>query len=314
MQATLDDPRASIGLATTPEVAVIESQFIHNADLTGDGRADIVGFGDAGVWVSLNNGNGTFQGPQKVVDNFAYVAGGWRVERHPRFLSDLTGDARADIVGFGNAGVWTSRNNGNGTFQAPQKVVDNFAYDAGGWRVEKHPRFLADLTGDGRADIVGFGDAGVWVSLNNGNGTFQAPQKVVDNFAYVAGGWRVEKHPRFLADLTGDGRADIVGFGDAGVWVSLNNGNGTFQAPKKVVDNFAYVAGGWRVEKHPRFLADLTGDRRADIVGFGNAGVWESLNNGNATFQALQKVIDNFGYDAGGWRVEKHPRFVVGQR
>ena len=53
-------------------------------------------------------------------------------------------------------------------------MVDNFAYDAGGWRVEKHPRFLADLTGDGRADIVGFGDAGVWVALNNGDGTFQA--------------------------------------------------------------------------------------------------------------------------------------------
>jgi hypothetical protein len=85
--------------------------------------------------------------------------------------------------------------------------------------VEKHPRFLADTTGDGRPDIVGFGDAGVWVSRNNGNGTFQAPQKVVDNFAYNAGGWRVEKHPRFVVDLTGDSRAEIVGFGDAGVYV-----------------------------------------------------------------------------------------------
>jgi hypothetical protein len=98
------------------------------------------------------------------------------------------------------------------------------------------------------------------------------------------------------------------------VWVSLNNGNGTFQPPQKVIDNFAYDAGGWRVERHPRFLADLTGDRRADVVGFGDAGVWESLNSGNATFQALQKVIDNFAYSAGAWRVEKHPRFVVGPR
>jgi hypothetical protein len=244
------------------------------ADLTGDGRADIVGFGNAGVWVSLNNGNGTFQAPQLVVANFGYNAGGWRVEQHPRFLADLTGDGRADIVGFGDAGVYVSLNNGNGTFQAPQLVVNNFGYNAGGWRVENHPRFLADLTGDGRADIIGFGGAGVWVSLNNGNGTFQAPQLVVANFGYNAGGWRVDRHPRFLADTTGDGRPDIVGFGNAGVWVSINNGNGTFQGPQMVVANFAYNAGGWRVEQHPRFLADVTGDGREDIVGFGNAGVW----------------------------------------
>ncbi|MDK1361999.1 VCBS repeat-containing protein, partial [Arthrobacter sp. zg-Y1219] len=52
----------------------------------------------------------------------------------------------------------------------------------------------------------------------------------------------------------GDGRADIIGFGDGGVWVSLNNGDGTFKAPARVVDNFAYTAGEWRVEKHPRFV------------------------------------------------------------
>ena len=125
----------------------------------------------------------------------------------------------------------------------------------GGWNEARYPRFLADLTADRRADIVGFGDAGVWVSLNNGNGTFQAPVLAVTNFAYIAGGWRVEKHPRFLADLTGDGKADIIGFGDAGVWVSLNNGTGGFPQPTMAVANFAYNGGGWRIERHPRFLA-----------------------------------------------------------
>lgn len=52
-------------------------------------------------------------------------------------------------------------------------------------------------------------------------------------------------------------QADIVGFGDGGVWVSLSNGDGSFRAPVKVVSDFAYTAGGWRVERHPRFLADL---------------------------------------------------------
>lgn len=30
------------------------------------------------------------------------------------------------------------------------------------------------------------------------------------NFAYVAGGWRVNKHVRLLADVNGDGRQEIV--------------------------------------------------------------------------------------------------------
>ena len=217
------------------------------------------------------------QPPQPVIANFGYTAGGWRVEQHPRFMADLTGDGRADIVGFGDAGVWVSLNNGNGTFQAPQLAVPNFGYSAGGWRVDMHPRFLADLTGDGRADIVGFGGAGVWVALNNGNGTYQAPQLVVGNFGYNAGGWRVDQHPRLLADITGDGRADIVGFGNAGVWVSRNNGNGSFQAPQMVVGDFGYNAGGWRVDRHPRLLANVNADARADIVGFGNGGVWTHI-------------------------------------
>ena len=68
----------------------------------------------------------------------------------------------------------------------------------------------------------------MYVALGNGDGTFGAVQFVVADFGYEAGGWRVDKHPRFLADLTGDGRADIVGFGDAGVYVALGNGDGTF--------------------------------------------------------------------------------------
>ncbi|MCM1982451.1 FG-GAP repeat domain-containing protein, partial [Lyngbya confervoides] len=193
---------------------------------------------------------------------------------HPRFLADTTGDGRADIVGFGNAGVYVSRAQPDGTFSAPQLVVNNFGYNAGGWRVDRHPRFLADTTGDGRADIVGFGNAGVYVSRAQPDGTFSAPQLVVNNFGYNAGGWRVDRHPRFLADTTGDGRADIVGFGNAGIYVSRALSDDSFDSIELVVKNFGYDSGGWRVEQHPRFLADTTGDGRADIVGFGNAGVW----------------------------------------
>jgi hypothetical protein len=236
------------------------------------------------VWVALSNGDGSFQDGQFVVPNFGYNAGGWRVDRHPRFLADLTNDRRADIIGFGDAGVWVALSNGDGSFQDAQFILPNFGYNAGNWRVDRHPRFLADLTGDGCADIVGFGNAGVWVALNNGDGSFQDARLVLPNFGYNAGSWRVDRHPRFLADLTGDRCADIIGFGDAGVWVALNNGDGSFQDAQLVVPNFGYNAGNWRVDRHPRFLADLTGDDRADIAGFGNAGVWIALNNGNGAF------------------------------
>ncbi len=280
------------------------------ARLTRSGHEDIVGFGDCGVWTALGNGDGSFQQPNVVIANFGYQAGGWRVDMHPRFVVDLIGDGLADIVGFGDAGVWTALGNGDGTFQEPKYVLANFGYQQG-WRVDKHPRFLAHLTSSGFADIVGFGDAGVWTALGNGDGTFQDAKFVLANFGYDAGGWRVDRHPRFLANLTSSGFADIVGFGDAGVWTALGNGDGTFQEGKFVLANFGYDAGGWRVDKHPRFLANLTGSGFADIVGFGDAGVWTALGNGDGTFQDGKFVLANFGYDAGGWRVDEHPRLLA---
>ena len=44
-------------------------------------------------------------------------------------------------------------------FTKPQRVItDFFGYDTrgGGWRIDRHPRFMADTTGSGSADIVGF--------------------------------------------------------------------------------------------------------------------------------------------------------------
>src|SRR5262249_55999860 len=124
--------------------------------------------------------------------------------------------------------------------------VRKLGYGAGGWRVEKHARFVDDLAGEGRADIVGFGDAGVWVALGNGDGTFQDPQFVVPNFGYEAGEWRVDKHPRFLADLTGEGQTERASCREAGVWVAVGDGDGTIQERQFGVPSFGYEAGGWR--------------------------------------------------------------------
>ena len=276
------------------------------ADVTGDGRADLVGFGNAGVWTAVSNGSGSFQAPRLVLENMG-VQQGWQVSLHPRFAADVTGDGRADLVGFGNTGVWTAVSNGDGTFQAPRLVVADMGVQQG-WQVSLHPRFVADVTGDGKADLVGFGNAGVWTAVSNGDGTFQAPRLVLENMG-VQQGWQVALHPRFVADVTGDGKADLVGFGNAGVWTAVSNGDGTFQAPRLVVADMG-VQQGWQVALHPRFVADVTGDRKGDLVGYGNAGVWVAVSNGDGTFQAPRLVLANMGVQQ-GWQVAHHPRFVA---
>jgi hypothetical protein len=246
-----------------------------------------------------------FEDPSLWVGNYGYVAGGWRVNRHPRELADVNGDGQADIVGFGNAGAYVSLSTGSG-YTAPSLWVANYGYDAGGWRVNRHPRELADVNGDGREDIVGFGNAGAYVSLSTGSG-FTGPSLWVDNYGWDDG-WRVNRHPRELADVNADGRQDIVGFGNAGAYVSLSTGSG-YTAPSLWVDNYGWDD-GWRSSRHPRELADVDGDGREDIVGFGNAGVYVSLSTGSG-YTAPSLELANFGYDAGGWRQNRHPREVV---
>jgi hypothetical protein len=193
------------------------------ADTTGDGRLDIVGCHDDGVWVSLQDEDGTFAEPLYILDDFGVDQGWSSVEEHPRFLVRTTDGGAVDIVGFGPQGVVVARGRGDGTFEPSKLVLNDFGL-AQRWTGKKHPRFLADVTGDGNPDIVGFGDEGVWVSHNRGDGRFDQAQLVCRGFGYNedAGAWRVDHHPRFLADITGDGRVDIVGFGGPGVYVARN--------------------------------------------------------------------------------------------
>ncbi|WP_327435463.1 FG-GAP-like repeat-containing protein [Streptomyces sp. NBC_01201] len=192
-------------------------------DTTGDGRLDIVGCHDDGVWVSLQDEEGSFAEPLYVLDDFGTEQGWGSADRQPRFLIGTTGGEALDIVGFGPQGVVVSRGRGDGTFEPAKLVLNDFGQTQG-WTSDRHIRFLADVTGDGTPDIVGFGNEGVWVSHNDGDGRFEQAQLVCRGFGYDedAGGWRVDRHPRFLADITGDGRVDIVGFGGPGVHVARN--------------------------------------------------------------------------------------------
>lgn len=235
--------------------------------------------------------------PTTILHDLCYDKG-WRLDRHPRILADFHGQGFPDIIGFGETSVVLAKNHGNGTFEDPRNILEvkedlttqdltEFTYSTR-WRANRHVRTLANMTSKDHPDIVGFGDKGVYLAVNKGDGTVERAKLVLTNFGYNQN-WRVEKHLRILVDLNGDGFGDIVGFGKKGVYVSKNRGNGRFEETRLVSRDFGYDQ-GWRIEKHLRFVVDVTGSGCADIVGFKDDQVYVAFNDGQGNFGHSQSL------------------------
>ncbi|MBK7535355.1 MAG: VCBS repeat-containing protein [Myxococcales bacterium] len=282
------------------------------ADTNLDGRDDIIGFGHDGVYRALGTESGTFEPATLVVSDFG-TAQGWNNTNHVRTVADVNGDRRADIVGFGTAGVSIALANvAGGGFNASYLAMPgSFNFDSG-WRTDKHLRLMGYINNDTRADIVAFGDAGVQVALSTGTG-FAAPVLANVNFGYsaAAGGWRVETHPRLLADMNDDDRMDIVGFGENGVVVALASESGGFPAAATTLWSTGFAASGWNTTTSVRTVADVNRDGKGDVVGFGANGVIVATSTGSS-LGAASTWFAGFGSapSAGGWRNDRHPRLM----
>jgi hypothetical protein len=180
------------------------------------------------------------------------------------------------------------------------------------WPTERdlghRPRWLAlaDLDGDGKADLVSPGERdGVLVHPGEIDAAFGEPVYLLDGretlaavslpaldgagarvavlvdgaaVALLGGGFRVSEFPLELesrgllaGDVDGDGLVDLVAHDDFRVAVLEGQSDGTF-APQPP----AALAGAWTL------LADLDGDGASDLVGRGNAEV--ALANGRGGF------------------------------
>eukprot|EP00358_Blepharisma_japonicum_P002471 CAMPEP_0202955118 /NCGR_PEP_ID=MMETSP1395-20130829/51489_1 /ASSEMBLY_ACC=CAM_ASM_000871 /TAXON_ID=5961 /ORGANISM="Blepharisma japonicum, Strain Stock R1072" /LENGTH=148 /DNA_ID=CAMNT_0049671317 /DNA_START=429 /DNA_END=875 /DNA_ORIENTATION=- len=79
------------------------------------------------------------------------------------------------------------------------------------------------MNNDGKADIIGFGSAGIYIAYSNGK-HFEEPFLAFSSFGAVSnggGGNSYDRHPRLVMDVTGDGLFDIIGFGNSGTFVSV---------------------------------------------------------------------------------------------
>lgn len=127
------------------------------------------------------------------------------------------------------------------------------------------PNYFADVTGDGADDAIVVNPDGTYVITNTGK-----KDATGGHFSGDPVNWGGKKGTlgTFFADVSGDGRADMIAFDSSCVSVSLATSAGKFGTPscwtnrklagKKVPLSFTSTRGV--------FVADLNGDKKADIV------------------------------------------------
>jgi len=194
------------------------------------------------VSVLLGNGDGTFR------NAVAYDSNGWDLSSIA--VADVNRDGRPDlVVAIGcdvgcadNSGViGVLMGNGDGTFQS----VVNYGSGAAdpGWVA------VGNLNDDDNADLVVANRSGsVGVLLGNSDGTFKAA------VTYSSGGGQSVK----IADVNGDGKADLLMVAGGSVALLLGNGDGTFQGAVTFDSGGTYSAS--------IAVADLNRDGRPDLA------------------------------------------------
>ena len=256
-QAALDAPRFDAAGST---------------DVDGDGLPDVCARAAAGLRCRLSGATALASGPSGPDGELGDAQGWDQPEYYTTFhFGDFTGDGKADLCARGAAGVYCYRSTGT-AFAAPAIVGPAWS-NAAGWNLPKSYSTLrmADLNGDGKADLCGRAADGVHCHLSTGTGfgPDQGGPELSD-----AVGWGAVQHYGTLrtGDLDGDGRHDLCARAAAGVacWRS----NGAKWATYLATDFWGNAAGFSDVAYWATFeMVDFNGDGKDDVCIRGPNGV-----------------------------------------
>ena len=225
---------------------------IAGADIDGDGKTELLVTSGSSVDIYARQDDGSFA----VGTSLDLTASA--IQARKIAVGDLTDAGTQDILisdYFGSVGVVWISNDGAGNFGDP--VV----FPAGGCDYYARP-VLADVNGDGLADVVLSHSGTVGVLMNNGDGTLAA-EVDYSNFGVA----NFSTNSVAVADVNGDGFPDIVEMGhyqDPDTFVNTyylsvlaNKGDGTFADGV----TFPLPNGGNALE-----TADVNNDGRPDII------------------------------------------------
>ncbi|HEU5057340.1 MAG TPA: VCBS repeat-containing protein [Kofleriaceae bacterium] len=233
------------------------------ADVTGDGFADLVtAHSDGSVHVYPGALAGVFRG---AVTSFA----GTYVGFEPIAVADVDGDGLADLVSHKGGSVHVHRGRADASFSGAPVSSFRGTYDSGAADGAGHHAVdVADVNGDGRADLVTIFESSGHVYRGQPDGAFGSSATSFAGTYRLAltGGEGFE--PVGVADVNGDGRADLVSaHTDGNAYVHFGTTAGTFAGRADSFHNtlpttLFGAAAGYEVIA----ALDVTGDGRADLV------------------------------------------------
>ncbi|MFH9742609.1 FG-GAP repeat domain-containing protein [Streptomyces roseolus] len=146
-----------------------------------------------------------------------------------------------------------------------------------GWNVYDRIDGAGDLNRDGYVDLLARDKTGVlW--LYKGTGSFTGAR--FKTRVRIGGGWGTYERLAGGADLTADGRADLLARDRAGVlWLYRGTGDATRPYTART-----QIGGGWQSYDQLVITGDLTDDGKADAVARDRSGVlWLYQGTGKAT-------------------------------
>ncbi len=240
-------------------------------DINGDGLADVCGRGGAGVICAHSNG-AAFLAPSLRSGSFSDANGFSHPSRATTVnLGDIDNDGDLDLCGRASYGIICARNTGGGLFAAASTWLNNEFTDALGWSDPKYGStiMMGDINADGRADICGRGTEKVICARSTGS-AFTDPARWSHLTDYAdSEGWgaNVAYYGSLrLADVDGDGGADLCGRGSAGIWCSISQGGASFDEKRLIFFNNFTDTQGWNQERFGPTVqwADIDGDSRMD--------------------------------------------------
>jgi RHS repeat-associated protein len=192
---------------------------------------------------------------------------------------------------FGNDAILDGEGTITGGTALPETAVTYSGEDSGTFSapvVTATPDFsgytktIADVNGDGRADLVYLNNVRIVVWLSKGDGTFA--DRIVTATADYAG------YIQMAADVNGDGKADLVYLFGTRIVVFLGHGDGTFSAP--------VVTATPDFSSYTKTIADVNGDGKADLVYFLGTKVviWPGKGDGTFADRIVTVTPDFSGY------------------